>query len=200
MDLHGVVPADVDAALVGALRRGDPAATEQLVEQYGERVYRLALRLVGGPDDAAAVAEDTLLRIAATIQTFTGESTFASWLSRTSAAVAGEKLRARGRSGPDLALDEVLPPIDADGHFVAMDDWTKRIGEQAVDGELRAALSAAIEALPDDYRLVLALHDVEGIASTEIAESLGLGVSTVKARLHRARLFVRKELSDHLAR
>jgi len=86
---------DVDAGLVEALRRDDPGAAEQLVERYGERVYRLAVRITGTSDDAEAAAQDALSRAARTIDTFKGESAFGSWIGRIAAGAAYQKLRTR---------------------------------------------------------------------------------------------------------
>ena len=128
-----------------------------------------------------------------------GESAFGSWVYRIAANTAYEKLRARRRTTNEIALDDVLPSLDADGrHFAPMEDWSSRVDELAVHGELRRELTAAIEALPPDYRTALVLHDVEGVANSEIAETLGVSLSAVKSRVHRARLFVRQRLSTYL--
>jgi len=190
---------DVDTPLVEALRRDDPDATDQLVERYGSRVYRLAVRITGVDQDAEEVAQDALWTVVRKIHTFKGESAFGSWVYRIAANTAYEKLRARRRTTNEIALDDVLPSLDADGrHFAPMEDWSSRVDELAVHGELRRELTAAIEALPPDYRTALVLHDVEGVANSEIAETLGVSLSAVKSRVHRARLFVRQRLSTYL--
>ena len=79
-----------------------------------------------------------------------------------------------------------------------MDDWSNRVDERALQGELRQVLEEAIEALPADYRTALVLHDVEGLSNPDIAESLGISLPAVKSRVHRSRLFVRKRLADYL--
>ena len=190
---------DIDAPLVAALLRDDSDATDQLVERYGSRVYRLALRITGVEQDAEEVAQDALLTIVRKIHTFKGESAFGSWVYRITANAAYEKLRSRRRKINEIALDDVLPSLGVDGrHFAPMEDWSSRVDEQAAQGELRRALTAAIDALPPDYRTALVLHDVEGVANLEIAETLGVSLAAVKSRVHRARLFVRKELSSYL--
>ena len=187
---------DVDTPLVEALRRDDPDATDQLVERYGSRVYRLAVRITGVDQDAEEVAQDALWTVVRKIHTFKGESAFGSWVYRIAANTAYEKLRARRRTTHEIALDDVLPSLDADGrHFAPMEDWSTRVDDPAVQGE---ELTAAIDALPPDYRTALVLHDVEGVANSEIAETLGVSLSAVKSRVHRARLFVRQRLSTYL--
>jgi RNA polymerase sigma-70 factor (ECF subfamily) len=79
-----------------------------------------------------------------------------------------------------------------------MDDWSNRVDQKALQGELRGILEEAIEALPPDYRTALVLHDVEGLSNPDIAEALGISLPAVKSRVHRSRLFVRKRLSEYL--
>jgi RNA polymerase sigma-70 factor (ECF subfamily) len=191
---------DPDAALVEALRREDTEATEQLVERFVDRVYRLALRITGSREDAEEVAQDALWTAGRKIHTFKGDSAFGSWLYRITANAAYMKLRSRKARAQEIALDDVLPTLDEAGvHFEPMDDWSPRVDEQAVRGELRQVLEHAIDDLPPDYRTVLVLHDVEGLPNPEIAETLGLSLPAVKSRIHRSRLFLRKRLSQYLA-
>jgi len=190
---------DGDAALVEALRREDPEAPEQLVETYGDRVYRLALRITGSNEDAEEAAQDALWTAARKISTFKGESAFGSWLYRIAANAAYQKLRARRSKAHEIAMDDVLPTFDDDGrHFEPMADWSERVDEQALQGELRRVLGDAIDRLPPDYRTALVLHDVEGLSNPDIAEALGISLPAVKSRVHRSRLFVRKSLAEYM--
>ena len=190
---------DGDAALVEALRREDPEAPELLVETYGDRVYRLALRITGSNEDAEEVAQDALWTAARKISTFKGEAAFGSWLYRIAANAAYQKLRARRGKSHEIAMDDVLPAFDEAGrHFEPMADLSERVDEQALQGELRRVLGAAIDELPADYRTALVMHDVEGLSNPDIAETLGISLPAVKSRVHRSRLFVRKKLADYL--
>jgi RNA polymerase sigma-70 factor (ECF subfamily) len=191
--------ADVDAGLVEALRRDDADGVEQLVERYGDRTYRLALHITGVEEDAAEAAAAALRTVVGAIHTFTGESTFESWIVRTVASAAYQMLRRHGQYVNEIALVDVVPVLDGDGrHFEPMDDWSSRIDEQALQqGELGDILTEAIDALPDDYRTALILHDVEGASKPDIAVILGVDVAAVTQRVHRARLFVRKRLSAY---
>jgi RNA polymerase sigma-70 factor (ECF subfamily) len=190
---------DADAALVEALRRDDPAAPELLVETFGDRVYRLALRITGSKEDAEEAAQDALWTAARKINTFKGESAFGSWLYRIAANAAYQKLRTRRAKAAEIALDDVLPVLDEGGrHFEPMDDWSNRVDERALQGELRGVLTEAIDALPPDYRTALVLHDVEGVSNPDIAETLGISLPAVKSRVHRSRLFVRKRLAEYM--
>jgi len=126
---------DTDAALVEGLRRDDPEAPELLVETFGDRVYRLALRITGSNEDAEEAAQDALWTAARKIHTFKGESAFGSWLYRIAANAAYQKLRARKAKAHEVAFDDVLPSLDGDGqHFEPMDDWSNRVDEQALQG------------------------------------------------------------------
>ena len=190
---------DVDGDLVEALRREEPGAAERLVERYGDRVYRLAMRITGSNEDAEEAAQDALWTAARKIQMFKGESAFGSWIYRITANAAYQKLRTRRQRSAEIALDDVLPSLDDDGrHFEPMDDWSNRVDERALQGELREVLQQAIDGLPADYRTALVMHDVEGLSNPDIAETLGISLPAVKSRVHRSRLYVRKRLADYL--
>src|SRR5438034_8446725 len=191
--------ADRDAGRVQQLRRQESGAAEALVAAYGDRAYRLAIRITGNEQDAEEVVQDALWTAARKIDTFKGESAFGSWLYRIAANAAYQKLRARKAKAHEVALDDVLPSLDGDGqHFEPMDDWSNRVDEQTLQGELRHVLTDAIDALPDDYRTALVLHDVEGLSNPDIAASLGISLPAVKSRVHRSRLFVRKRLAEYM--
>ena len=190
---------DADAELVEALRREEPDAAERLVERYGDRVYRLAMRITGLKEDAEEAAQDALWTVARKVQMFKGESAFGSWIYRITANAAYQKLRTRRQKSAEIALEDVLPALDGEGrHFEPMDDWSNRVDEQALQGELRDVLQKAIDGLPADYRTALVLHDVEGLSNPDIAEALNISLPAVKSRVHRSRLFVRKQLADYL--
>jgi len=191
--------ADGDAALVEALRRDDPEAPQLLIERFGDRVYRLALRITGSNEDAEEAAQDALWTAARKIQMFKGESAFGSWLYRITANTAYQKLRSRRAKAAEIALDDVLPALDRDGrHFEPMDDWSGRVDDRALQTELRRVLAEAIDALPPDYRTALVMHDVEGLSNPDIADALGISLAAVKSRVHRSRLFVRKRLTEYM--
>lgn len=190
---------DPDAALVEALRRDDPNAADQLVETYGDRVYRLALRITGSKEDAEEAAQDALWTAARKIQMFKGDSAFGSWLYRITANAAYQKLRTRKTKSREIALEEVLPALDWDGrHFEPMDDWSQRVDEQTLQRELRGVLEEAIEQLPPDYKTALVLHDIEGMSNPDIAETLGISLPAAKSRVHRSRLFLRQRLAGYM--
>lgn len=191
---------DRDAALVEALRREEDGAAEELVTTYGDRVYRLAIRITGNEQDAEEVVQDALWTAARKIHTFKGESAFGSWLYRITANAAYQKLRSRQGRRLEVSWDSLMPSFDDAGkHVEPVVDWSTRIEEPALQMELRTVLTAAVEDLPPDYRTAFVLHDVEGLSNPEIAETLNISVPAVKSRVHRSRLFLRQRLSGYLA-
>jgi RNA polymerase sigma-70 factor, ECF subfamily len=188
---------DCDLDLLEALQLRDPTAAERLVATYGDRAYRLATRITGNGQDAEEVVQDAFWTVVRKIDTFRGESAFGSWLYRIVANAACQKLRGRRGRDRDLSLDEVLPSFDAQGRHVGpIADWSARVDDHSVQTELRMALTSAIDELPPVSRTMLVLRDVEGLSNLEIAEVLGLSAPIVKSRVHRARLFLRKQLGD----
>ncbi len=189
---------DRDRGLVDALRLGEPSATERLVTAYGDRAYRLAIRITGNEQDAQEVVQDAFLAVVRRINTFRGDAAFGSWFYRIVANSAYQKLRGRRGRRTDLSLDEVLPFFDE--HVAPSTDWSARVDDESLQTDLRMALTSALDELPANYRTVLVLRDVEGLSHLEIAETLSISVPNVKCRVHRARLFLRKRLAETIMR
>jgi len=188
---------DPDRKLLEALKLHEAIAAELLVTTYGDRAYRLARGITGNAQDAEEVVQDVIWTVVRKIDTFRGESAFGSWVYRIVANAAYQKIRSRQSRGAELSLDDVLPRFDEQGrHVASMADWSARVEDPAVQTDLRVALTSAIDKLSPDYRTALLLRDVEGLSHLQIAEALSLSLPTVKARVHRARLFLRKELGD----
>src|SRR5512138_3598766 len=174
----------------------DPGV-ERLVERYGERAYRLAWRITGAADEAEAVTQNALVRAARSIQSVADEPALASWILRTVAREAAERRRRR-QPGDETVLEAVMEALPVDGqHFEPTEDWSARVDEPVLQSTLETIIGEAIDALPADYRTALVLHDVEGISRPAIADILDVGIPVVKARVHRARLFVRHRLSEY---
>ena len=191
--------ADPDAGLVQALRNDEPVAAEQLVSTYGDRVYRLAVRITGVNEDAEEVAQDALWTAARKIDMFKGEAAFGSWLYRITANAAYQKLRTRKGRQNEIPWEQLLPALDWEGrHFEPMDDWSPRVDESALQGELREVLTTAIAGLPPDYRTAFVMHDMEEMSNPEIAETLGISLPAIKSRVHRSRLFLRQRLAEYM--
>ena len=190
-----------ERALVAASRDGDPAALEALVRSHQDRVYSFAMRMCRNVEDAKDILQDTFLGVIRSIREFREESKFSTWLYRI-AANACLKTRRRGVHDPtpdqELSLDDLMPRPDAEGRKPEIPDWSGDAERALLDGELSARMESAIDKLPKDYKIVLVLRDVEGLSAEETAQAVGLSVPAVKSRLHRARVFVRRELADYL--
>src|SRR3989454_5989956 len=189
-------PVDRDHALLEALRQGEPTAAEQLVATYGDRAYRLAIRITGNRPDAEEAVQDAFWSVVRKIDPLRGDSSVGSWIYRITASAAYQKLRGCAHRRDEISLDEVLPLFHEDGrHAGPISDWSASIDDPAVQTELRATLDSAIGELPAHYRAVVVLHDVEGLSMAEVAGSLGITIATAKTRAHRARLFLRRRLA-----
>ena len=196
----GAPRVDRDAALLEGLRHGAAGAAELLLDTYGDRVYRLAIRITGNEQDAEEVAQDALWTVARKIGTFKGESAFGSWVYRITANTAYQKLRGRRGRRNEVLWDDLQPSFDEHRqHAEPVADWSGKVEEPALQTELRTVLTTAINDLPADYRTAFLMHDVEGLSNPEIAESLHLSLPAVKSRVHRSRLFLRERLSRYMA-
>ena len=193
--------ADRDADLVDHLRRQAPGAAEALVAAYGDRVYRLAMRITGNSADAEEVVQDALWAATRKIESFCGAAAFGSWLYRITANAAYQKRRGRKVERNGVSWDELGPSFDETGEPVEPgSDWSPRLADPALQTELHAVLRAAIDELPEEHRATFLLHDVEGLSNPEIADTLRIKLATVKSRVHRARLFLRARLATYVGR
>jgi RNA polymerase sigma-70 factor, ECF subfamily len=191
---------DRDADLVEALRGRHASAAEQLVARYGDRAYRLALRIAGNRQDAEEALQDAFWNVIRRIDTFRGESSLGSWIYRITANAAYQKRRRDAHRRDSISLDEVLPRLDEHGRYTdPIVDWSTELADPAVQTELRSVLTSALEELPDHYRAVTILHDVEGLSMAEVAACLDITVPTAKARAHRARLLLRQRLGEFMS-
>jgi len=191
---------DRDAPLLEALRLGEPTAAERLVEAYGDRVYRLAIGITGSEQDAEEVVQDVLWNVVRNIDTFRGDATLGSWIYRITANAAYRKRRSCARRRDEISLDDFLLVAHKDGRCAdPIVDWSAELGNPAVQTELRSVLTSALHALPDHYRAVTILHDVEGLSLAEVADCLDITESAARSRAHRARLLLRHHLGAFMS-
>jgi RNA polymerase sigma-70 factor (ECF subfamily) len=190
-----------EQALISASKRGDAAALDELVRAHQGRVYGFAMRMCRNVEDAKDILQETFLGMIRSLREFREESRFSTWLYRI-AANACLKKRRRGVHDPtpeqELSLDGLMPRPDSGGRKPEIRDWSEDAERALLRGELSARMEAAIDKLPKDYKIVLVLRDVEGLSAEETAQAVALSVAAVKSRLHRARVFVRRELADYL--
>lgn len=196
----GAAGAPTDDELVALARKKDYAAFEELLNRYEDKVYRLAFRFVRNDSDAKEILQDTFLSIWRKLDTFKGDSQFSSWLYRVAANAALMRLRAQRRH-PEISTDE-LPSgfLDQYQHAdlpPAGENWARRPDEHLQSDELRRHIQAATDALPEIYRTIFLVRDVEGLSTEETAELLDISVPTVKTRLHRARMALREAISAY---
>ena len=189
--------ADRDTALVEALRQQEAGATETLIARYGDRVYRLAMRITGNRPDAEEVVQDAFWTVVRRIETFRGDAAFGSWLYRITANCAYTKLRDRRARHWESRMDK--GSVMVDGHAPELQDWSACIEDPALQFELRNVLIAALDSLPESYRAIVALRDVEGLSPQDVSQITGLSVAAVKTRTHRARLVLRTRLGEYLS-
>lgn len=189
-----------EEALITASKRGDSAALDALVRAHQDRVYAFAMRMCRNVEDAKDILQETFLGMVRSVREFREESKFTTWLYRI-ASNACLKKRRRGVHDPspdqELSLDELMPRPDADGRKPEIADWSEDAEQALLRGELSQRMEAAIDKLPREYKIVLVLRDVEGLSAEETAQAVGLSVAAVKSRLHRARVFVRRELAEY---
>ncbi|MGE5850585.1 MAG: RNA polymerase sigma factor [Candidatus Methylomirabilota bacterium] len=189
--------AEVD--LIDRLRAGDATALEILMERYASRMYRLAHGITGNAEDAEEVVQDVFLTIFRKIHTFEGRSALGSWIYRITTNAALIKRRGR-REDREVPLDLPFPDFLPDGHRAGdpaflTTDWSQTPEADLLSKETREILHRAIANLPDQYRVVVVLRDVQGLSNEEVAEVVGESVACVKSRLHRARMVLREHLT-----
>ena len=178
-----------------ALIAGDRAEFARLVDAYSSPIYRLGMRMLGNPQDAEDVLQNTFINVLTHLSGFEGRSSLSTWLYRIA---ANEALMLIRKKKPEINLD------DAEGEGNGEDlrptqivDWSARPEDELLSGEAKKTLDAAIQTLPESMRLVFLLRDVEGLSIKETAEALNLTETNVKTRLLRARMFLREKLSTY---
>lgn len=187
-----------DTALISAIQQGHLDAFELLVERYRDRVYRLAYGMTHTAVDAEDVVQDTFLKIFRYAKDFRGESSPRSWIFRIAVNTALMRLRQQRRK-PWVGMDEqdVQYAAKNSGIVWPVGVWARQPDDVLLNRELSEHIETAIRGLPEKYRAVVLLRDVEGQSNEETAQSLGITVATVKSRLHRSRLYVRQAVEKY---
>ena len=176
--------------LVARLRAGDESAFEQLVRATMGRLLAAARRLLRNEEEARDAVQTAFIRAFQSLSKFREEARLTTWLHRI---VINECLmRLRGRAKEEPIDDSLLPHFIADGHQVRDTvDWSDSAEKAIERSETRALVSASIQQLPEPYRTVLILRDVDELSPDEVAEQLGVSKNVIKVRLHRARQMLR---------
>lgn len=185
----GTVFLEVPAEVIEACKRDDQAAFEELIRLTHASVYSLSLRIVGNPEDAAEVAQETYIKLLRVIKQFRGDSKFSTWLYRVTSNVAITFLRKKNRRRSEVSME----PEDWDMLPAAASSDPVASAEQR---SLRERLDGAIATLPQDYRAVVVMKDVYGLRFDEIAGQLRITEGTARVRLFRARRRLKNLLAD----
>jgi RNA polymerase sigma-70 factor (ECF subfamily) len=176
-----------EAELLGAARRGDRDAFDELVRRTFVDTFTLARRLTGNEEDARDVVQEAYLRAWKSIGKFRGDSAFSTWLYRITANTASTHVQRRRRQRAE-PFAEGFDPVD--------DRAERQIGEAAESADSLDRISAALDELPAKLRNVVVLKDVYGLPHEAIADELGISVAAAKVRLHRARRKLRDVLYE----
>lgn len=174
-----------EAKIIRAVLDGNANAFEDLVLEYQDRVYHIALKMTSSQEDAFDLSQETFLKAYRTLGSFRGESGFGSWLYRMCANLCIDFLRKRKRRGQEqiLSLDET----DEGGRPRELPDLRYEPQKELERKEQRALVREGLRRLPEEQRLILILRDVEGLSYQEISETLTIELGTVKSRIYRAR-------------
>ena len=202
-NIHRLTPASAGAPdlteVIERLKSGDQGALETIFNLYSVKLYNIALRILGEPADTEEIIQDVFWTVYRKAKSFQGNSQFSTWLYRLTVNAALGKIRRR-KNNKEVDYEEYLPKFQTDGHHSVRPvvDWSDNLDEQYSKHELQEVLGKALNELKPLDKSVVVLSDLEGLSDKEIAVSLGLSVSAVKTRLHRARLFLRGKLAVHL--
>lgn len=201
MQPHGA-PRGEEVQLARDLLAGKDGAFDRFVASFHSKLFKYAMVVCRQREDAEEISQETLLRVFQNLSQLKDPERVKPWVFRIAKNACLMKRR-KSVFAPDreLSLDEFMPQSShVEGQRkIEIADWSSLPEDQAAQSELRVALDTAIAALPEIYRVVLLLRDVEGLSTEETAEVLDITDDTVKTRLHRARLALRKDLDQFLA-
>lgn len=200
-DTPNALALDADElALVAGLRAGSADAFETLVRTTSGRLLAVARRIVVSEEDARDVLQEAYTSAFKALPKFEGQAKLSTWLHRIVVNTALMRLRTRKRK-PEESIEPLLPSFKDDGHRAdAAADWADGADVALERAETRAFVRAQIDTLPDSYRTVLLLRDIEELTTAEVAGMLGISENAVKIRLHRARQALRALLDERFGR
>jgi RNA polymerase sigma-70 factor (ECF subfamily) len=191
-----------DRQLIARLRAGDEQSVRELGERYGSRIYQLALRQMKNREDAEEVTQDVLMKVYRKVGEFRGDAALSSWIYRITFNTAMSRLRtnrlaraaAQERDRVEAAQNEESSTLRARLEPV---DWSSMPDEELLRGQLRSDVADAIAELPEIYRAPVVLRDIEGLSTEEASTRLHLKDQTLKSRLHRGRVMLRRRLQPY---
>ena len=191
-------PADPDEALLlSRLRAGEDAAYETLLRLHTARMLAVARRFLASEDEAREAVQEAFISAFRAIDRFQGDARLSTWLHRIVVNASLMKLRTRRRK-PEESIEELLPSFREDGHLAEQSMGWREAADVLIErDETKTLVRSAIDRLPESYRTVLLLRDIEEYDTEEAALALGLTKAAVKTRLHRARQALRQLLDPH---
>jgi RNA polymerase sigma-70 factor (ECF subfamily) len=186
---------DPEVQLLAALRAGDEQAYETFVRRYAGRMLVVARRFLRCEEDSADAVQDAFLSAFQALPSFAGQCQLGTWLHRIVINACLMRLRSRSRR-PTVSIEDLLPRFAESGHHaLPVAPWSEEAHSRAALAETQAQVRACIDRLPDPYRTVLLLRDMEGFDTDETAHLMGTTRAVVKTRLHRARQALRTLLA-----
>ncbi len=190
---------DEDAGLVRAINSGDKSLFQDLVKKYEQKLYNFGLKMCGETRDAEDMVQDTFLNAYKYLADFRYEASFKNWLYRIAGSACIKKKR-KSKFAPqkEISFEDFIPE-DKENAPDELPQWASEPLEKVLNAELSENISRSILSLPEKYRIVLVLRDVEGFGTEETAQILNIKSASVKVRLHRARLFLKDRLKGYFS-
>lgn len=188
------------ARLADSLKSGRDCAYLRLVSLFGKKIYRLALSIVKNSTDAEDIVQEVFLDVYSKIDTLKENKALSSWIYRTTVNASMMKVREYG-SSQEVHFEEDVSRFDPEGrHLSPVKDWSENPEAKVFSHEVMNYINENIKEIPLPYKVVFLLRDVEGLSNEDVADMLKISLSAVKSRLHRARMFMRGQLSKYFER
>jgi len=189
-----------DDRLLRRLKAGEDSALAELADTYGSRIYQLAFRYLRNREDAEEVAQDVLYKVYRKVGEFRGDSALSSWIYRITFNAAMSRLRT-AKYQRTQSEEAATAAMTSEGDQVApakteVADWSDMADERVLRAQLRRRVIRAVLALPAIYRAPVVLRDLQGMSTEEASAVLHVKDQTLKSRLHRGRLILRRQLAD----
>ena len=194
--MQSSTPSRSEAEIIAAIIEGETQLYHELILPYERRVYMMALSFMKNDADAEDVAQEAFIKAFRNLSTFRGDAKFSTWL----ISITLNEARSRLRRQNIVRMQSLDEPPDEEGSVspALLRDWREIPSETVEREEVRTLIKKAVETLPDIYRQVFLLRDVEELDVSETAQALSISIANVKVRLHRARMMLQKELAPHL--
>ncbi len=186
-----------EKTLVESLHRGDRYACNDLVQQFSNRIYNVALHLTNHPNEAEEILQETFINACRGVESFEGRSSLGTWLYKI--ATNNSLMHLRRRQNSTVSIDTFSEDKDGELQPRQLHDWHWEPEAVALTDELNQVMDKAVAALPNTLRTAFILRDLEGLSTKEAAEALSISPANLKVRLHRARLLLREHVATYFS-